>query len=173
MIGAKLVVMKALGWLRAVPWQAWAILALCVAVWTYGAWRYTQGARAVQTRWDAAEALHAAAAAVRAEEVRIIEARWQADYTAAIGRLLKEQDDANKTHAAVVAGLRAGTERLRQRFRCPSGALPAAPGTPGGRDGADGAGFTVADAEVALGIARDGDTAIRRLKACQDILRAR
>lgn len=61
---------------------------------------------------------------------------------------------------------------LRQRFTCPpGGGVPgASPTTPGG-DGAGQGGFTAEDAAIAIGIAADGDRAIRQLAACQDALR--
>lgn len=160
------------GWLTGLPWQVWAGLALCVALWGFGHWRYNAGQDEVQTRWDAAEVAHKALYDEMAAQARVDEARWRADYDAAVSRLTKENDDAAAEHDRVVAGLRAGTVRLRSRFRCPTGGVPGAPGTAGGGDAAGGAGFDEADAAVALGIARDGDAAIRQLTACQSLLRS-
>jgi hypothetical protein len=73
----------------------------------------------------------------------------------------QEQADAQHSLEDLRRQLRAGTLRLRERFAC---AVPAATGPAalaGGADGATGTGFTAADADLALGIAAAGDTAIR------------
>ena len=67
--------------------------------------------------------------------------------------------------------LRAGTERLRQRFVCgvPTAAGPAS--IAGGTDDPARTGFTDADADVALGIAADGDAAVRERNLAVEIAR--
>jgi hypothetical protein len=160
------------GWIRKVPWQAWAGLALAgllLATWVHGR---AAGSASVQARWDASEARHAAEYARLADAARQVEARHRADYAAAAARFNQENADALAERDAVIADLRAGTVRLRERFRCPAPRLPGTPAGAAGSDGADGGGFTVEDAAVALRIASDGDTAIRRLTACQAIVRA-
>ncbi len=159
-------------WLKSVPWQAWAALALCVALWAFGHWRYNAGQAEVQTRWDAAEAVHAANAKAAREAAAIIEARMRADYAAAAARFNKENADALAERDAVIASLRAGTVRVRDRFRCPTPRLPeAAPGS-GGSDGAGGGGLLPEDAEFLLQFAAEADAAARRLTACQAIIRS-
>jgi hypothetical protein len=159
-------------WLRAVPWQAWALLALCGLLWAFGHWRYNAGQAEVQSRWDAAEAVHAANAKAAKDAAAIIETRMRADYAAAAARFNKENADALAERDAVIAGLRAGTVRVRERFRCPPARLPeAAPGS-GGSDGAGEGGLLPEDAGFLLRLAGEADTAARRLTACQAIIRS-
>lgn len=72
--------------------------------------------------------------------------------------------DADAAKDRLIADLRTGNRQLQHRFTCPT-SLPAA--ATGAGDGQAPAGFTAADAEVAFGIAADGDDAIRDLTACQ------
>jgi prophage endopeptidase len=94
----------------------------------------------------------------------------QAEAIAQIGfRYEREKADALEAQDSVIADLRAGTVRLRDRFRTCPGVPKAAAGTgvdPGEAD----AGFNQTDAETAFGIAGDGDTGIVQLTACQAIL---
>lgn len=47
--------------LKAIPWWGYALVALFVAVWLFGSWRYNAGQASTQARWDAAVAAQAAA----------------------------------------------------------------------------------------------------------------
>ena len=87
--------------LKRIPWQAWALLALCALLWAFGHWRYNAGADAVQARWDAQEAAYALQRAEAAIEARNVEARHRAEYRAIADRFLREQADADKEHAAL------------------------------------------------------------------------
>lgn len=159
-------------WLRSVPWQVWAALGLCVALWAFGHWRYNAGQAEVQTRWDAAEAVHEANAKAAREAAAITEARYRADYAAAAAKFNQENADALAERDAVIAGLRAGTVRLRERFKCPPASLPGTSPGAGGSDGASGGGLLDEDAEFLVRFAGEADTAARRLTACQAILRS-
>lgn len=161
----------ALAWLARLPWQVWAVAALCVALWAFGHWRYSEGRAEVQARWDAAEAVHAANAKAALEAAAINEARHRAEYAAAAARFNQENADALAERDAVIAGLRAGTVRLRERFRCPPPGVSPAPADPEGSAGAGGGGLLDEDAVFLVRFAGEADTAARRLTACQAILR--
>ena len=157
-------------WLRRVPWQVWALLALTLAVVAYGQWSYGRGQDEVQARWDAQEAAYALQRAEAAIEARNVEARHRAEYRAIADRFLKEQADAEQAHAGVIAGLRAGTLRVRQRLTC-----PAMPGTAADSTGAAETGergLQPADAELALGIAARADAVARQLNALIEAVKA-
>lgn len=157
---------KAVGFLRAVPWWLYAILAIVLitgAVWLHGR---SAGAEGVQARWDAQEAVYARQRAEADYAARKTEERHRAEYRAIADRFLKEQADAQIEADRVIADLRAGTLRLRQRFTCPATAgMPGAAADSGGADEASPRGFGVEDAGVALGIARDADAIARQLNA--------
>lgn len=163
-----------LGWLRKVPWRVWAALALAVAVWwtvdAYGDRRATEAAATVQARWDAQEDAYARQRAEATIAARKVEQRHRAEYRAIAERFLKEQADADKDHANTLARLRAGQLRVRERFTCPS--VPGAAGDPGRADAADQRGLGTEDAAALIGIAAEGDRAIRRLRALQEAVRA-
>jgi len=169
-ITAPLWALKALGFLRAVPWQAWALAALCALVLALR-WHWIGvGEDRVQTAWDQQEAVYAAEREAAELAARNTEARHRAEYKAIAGRFLAEQEKADEEHAAVVAGLRAGSIRVRERLTCPR--VPDAAGSAEGTDGAGPRGFTERDAEVALGIAARADEIARRLNALQEAVRA-
>jgi len=162
--------------LTSIPWQVWAGLLLAGLLvgshLSYGSSRYDAGAASVQADWDKEKAKTRAAIEEAERQVAVVEKRMRDEYAAAADRFLKEQENAKLQHDATVTGLLAGTERLRRSFRCPAPGVPGASAGPTGSDDPDGAGFDAADAVVAFGIARDGDTAIRRLTLCQDVLRS-
>ena len=97
----------------------------------------------------------------QSERMRAVE-RAQAERTAHTAALAaQEQARADQELDTLRQRLRAGTERVRDRFVCE---VPAAADTAtaaGSTDGSTHTGFTDADADVALGIAADGDAAIR------------
>lgn len=156
--------------LASVPGWVWGLVlaALIVA----GAWLHGSMSKDAewQARWNAQEAAYAAERKAAEEAARKTEERHRAEYKAIAGRLLALQEKADEEHAAVVAGLRAGTIRVRERLTCPR--VPEAAGSAQGTDGAGPRGFTPEDAAVALGIARDADEIARRLNALQEAVRA-
>lgn len=157
-------------WLAGLPWQALAAIAACVVLLALR-WHWIGvGEDRVQARWDAAEARHTAAAAVRAAEVRTIEARWRSDFDAAVARLTKENTDALAERDRLLADLRAGNVRLRDKFRCPDRRLPGATGPAAGSDGAEGGVLSVEDQEFLVRLGAEADDVARQLTACQTIL---
>lgn len=161
--------------LKAIPLRVWAGIAL-LAVLAVGTaalrshWISVGEAR-VQAKWDAATVKAIAEHAKRVEEVRLQEQAEAARQTAIAWNLFQENQNAQAEIDRLRRDLAAGTVRVRERFRCPSpGRVPEAADAASGGDAADAAGFTEADAGIALGIAARGDEAIRRLTACQAIL---
>lgn len=160
-----------LAWLRRVPTWAWAALAAVVLLAGAYRWAYSRGAESVQAEWDAERTALALQAEAQKAEAAAKEAKDAAAFAVLADNLRKENEDAKRNANAIIADLRRGTIRLRDRFTCPR-AMPQAAGSPAGSDEAGQSGFTVADAETAIRIASDGDAAIRQLTACQAILSA-
>lgn len=151
--------------LRAWRWRWQLLLALALA--THGitlhrlqTLQHTATQRELQLRQQALAQSERMRAAERAQAERTA-------HTAAIAA--QEQARADQELDTLRQRLRAGTERLRERFGCevPAAADPAAPA--GGTDGSTRTGFTDADADVALGIAADGDAAVRERNLAIDI----
>lgn len=152
-----------LGWLRRIPWQAWALVALCGLVLAYGHWRYSAGQADVQARWDAQEAAYALQRAEAALAARKAEERHRAEYRAIAERFLAEQKKADEKHKTDIADLRSGALRLRQRFACPS--VAGTPAVPSETAGAGPGGLLPEDAEFLLREAARADEVARRLNA--------
>lgn len=159
-----------LGWLRKVPWQAWACVALALLVLAYGHWRYNAGQADTQARWDAQEAAYAVQRAKAAEAARKTEERHRADLAAAVERLNKGHADAQAETDRLIADLRAGNLRLRDRFKAPACGVPGAPADPGAAPGAGAAYVRVEDQEFLLRVGADADRVVRKLTACQAAL---
>ena len=156
--------------LASVPRWLWGLLAavaLLGGVWLHGYHRADSGWEA---RWDAQQAVYAAERKAAEEAARKTEERHRAEYKAIAGRFLALQEKADEEHAAVVAGLRAGTVRVRQRLTCPR--VPDTAGSAQGTDGAGPRGLSPADAELLLRVGRDADEIARRLNALQEAVRA-
>ena len=154
---------KALGWLSRLPWQVWAgvaALVLVAGVWLHGR---STGADGVQAKWDAAEAAYAQQRAASAIEARKVEERHRAEYRAIAQRFLEEQADAKIQTDRVIAGLRDGSRRVRQRFTCPS--LPGAAADSSGAAEAGPRGLQPEDAEFLVGAAARADEVARQLNA--------
>lgn len=82
-------------------------------------------------------------------------------------RLRVSQEQSDNEQSAVVTGLNDGTIRLQPRLTCVS----QAPAAPSGGDDPPATGLTVSDAVSLIGIAGEGDSAIRQLEACQAYVR--
>lgn len=162
--------------LAAVPLRTWLRLAAVAALVAFALllrWHYIGiGERRVQALWDAASAKQTAATLADTERARAAEQRLAAEQSAIAWRLFQDNHHAKIEIDRLRADLAAGTLRLRQRFACPATRVPATPGTAAGSDGANATGFTAADAGIALGIAADGDRAVRALTACQALLKS-
>lgn len=163
--------------LAAVPLRTWLRLAAVVALVAFALLlrrHYIDvGERRVQALWDAASANQTAATLADTERARAAEQRLSAEQSAIAWRLFQDNYHAQIEIDRLRADLAAGTLRVRQRFACPATRVPATPDATTGSDGANATGFTAADARIALGIAADGDRAIRALTACQAILSAK
>ena len=162
--------LKALAWLKALPWQAWAAVAVAVllaGVWLHGR---ASGAESVRADWDAAEAQYAQQRAASAIEARKVEERHRAEYRAIAQRFLEEQADAKIQTDRVIAGLRAGTVRVRDRFTCPS--LPGAAADSSGVAETGPRGLQPEDAELAIGIGAEADAVARQLNALIEAVKA-
>lgn len=156
--------------LQGIPLRVWAILAavvLLVASGLYFRAHYIGvGESRVQAQWDAREADYALKRAEAAIAARNTEARHRAEYAAIAARFLAEQKEADENHDRVVAGLRAGSIRVRDRLRCPAPAgMPQAPADSGRTAQAGEGGLSVADAEVVLRAGADADAIARQLNA--------
>jgi membrane protein involved in colicin uptake len=155
--------------MKGIPLWVWAVIALVAAGAWYGSSRHDAGL--AEGRVELAAHLEAdkeATAKFNAETVKKDAA--QAEALAQIGfRYEREKADALKAQDSIIADLRAGTVRLRDRFRtCPS--VSQTPAGAGVDNGETDSGFNQTDAATAFGIAGDGDTGIIQLTACQAIL---
>lgn len=153
----------ALGWLSRLPWQVWAgvaALVLVAGVWLHGR---STGADGVQAKWDAAEAAYAQQRAASAIAARDTEARWRAEYKAIAERFLKEQTDAKLETDRVIAGLRSGERRVRDRFTCPS--LPGASADSSGVAETGPRGLQPEDAAAIVRAGAEADEVARQLNA--------
>lgn len=104
------------------------------------------------------------------DEIIALEREHAEKYAAIAGRLVTENENAKAEVDRLLAGLRDGTERLRRRFQCPSGAVPGAPAAAGGSDGAGEGGLRDEDAGFFIREAERADAIARRLTACQNLL---
>lgn len=152
----------------AILWFAWAKID------AYGDRREAAGENRVQAAWDASVVRGERELAAAERRVREQEKTRQSAYDAAAKALTEERDRAIQERDAAVAGLRDGTLRVRDRFRCPGPAatpvVPGLAGTPGGSDAAGGGGLSPADAEFLLRIGAEADDVVRRLTTCQRLL---
>lgn len=119
----------------------------------------------LQDKQAAAELASAQQALAHQIEIGKLERAYSEQLTALSGQLIEDNENAKNDVDKLLVGLRDGTERLRRRFQCPQ--VPGDSTASSGSSEGTTAGFGVADAEVAFGIARDGDSAIRQLTACQ------
>lgn len=153
----------ALGWLSRLPWQVWAgvaALVLVAGVWLHGR---ASGAESVRADWDAQEAVYAKQRAASAIEARKVEERHRAEYRAIAQRFLEEQADAKIQTDRVIAGLRNGSVRVRDRFTCPR--LPGTSADSSGVAETGPRGLQPEDAGTAIGIAARADEVARQLNA--------
>lgn len=167
----KLLAGRLLAFLRSLPWQAWACAALAILlIYLRSHWIGVGEAR-VQADFDQYKARQQANADKAKADALGKEQAQRADFAAIQSKLVLENADAHAQIDRLSADLAAGRVWLRARFTCRP-ILPATAASAGGSEQAGEAGFTVSDADVALGIASDGDAAIRQLTACQSILKS-
>jgi hypothetical protein len=160
-----------LAWLRRVPMWAWAALAAVVLLVGAYRWAYHRGAESVQSEWDAERAQNKLAADAQKAEAAAKEAKDAAAF-AMIADNLRKQNETDKRDAdRTIADLRAGRERLRDKFTCPR-TVPGAAASAGRSDEASEGGLSGQDAEFLVRFASEADTVANRLTACQSILQA-
>lgn len=156
--------------LKRIPWQAYALLALCALLWAFGHWRYNAGQAEVQARWDAQEAVYAVQRAKAAEDARKVEERHRAEYRAIADRFLKDAENAKLETDRVIAGLRSGNVRVRQRLTCPS--LPGAAADSTGVAETGPRGLQPEDAAAIVGAGAEADAVARQLNALIEAVKA-
>lgn len=145
-----------------------AAFLIIAGVWYYGHTRYEAGTSKGVKEVAALKKANAAEAAKQAVAAQAKEAQQAANTAAAERQMLTDNDNANKKLIADIAALRSGNLRLQRRFQCPAVSIASAGA--GEPNAPRATGFTEQDAETALGIASEGDTAIRQLHALQAVL---
>lgn len=156
--------------LRAVPWQIWATIAVVAAIWLTKTVSFNAGVDVTNAEWqarfDRANA-EADRKAREAEQAHVNEVDRIAQ------NLIEERNRGFQERDQVIADLRAGALRLRPRFQCPARQQAAPAGTAAaGSDGGAQAGLSGADAEFLVREASRADEVARQLTACQAVIRA-
>lgn len=96
------------------------------------------------------------------------DAEW-AQYTNKLrGDYARENELAIQKRDAIIADLRSGNLRLRDKFRCPTVSTPA--GSSGGSNDSETAGLQNEDAEFLVREADRADAVVRQLTLAQDII---
>lgn len=154
--------------LKRIPWQLWAIVLVALAIWSYGHLRYRAGVGAERARWEAA----AAQERIQAEQAaRAIEQRHAQELSKITTGLIAERNKGYEERDATIAGLRAGSLRLRDKFRCPAETAGAGPTAAGG-DAAERTVLSREDQEFLVRLGSEADDVVRQLTACQGVVRA-
>lgn len=148
--------------LRGLPWQAWALVALLAAGWYYGHLRYNAGQADVQGDFDAYKAQVIAATEKSRQKAAQAESAQRDAFANIDTQYAKDKTDAIAKKDAVIAGLRAGTIRLRNEWACPT-RLPDATSATGEPDGS--AELRNASAGRIIGAGADADAQVRGLQA--------
>ena len=136
---------------------------------------YARGFTASETQWALREARRTAqeaSAAVTLSESRRQREAGTASAVAAIDRHYQEEiSHANEENQRMQRALATGAVRVRIAARCDAArGLPAPAAGTGLGDGSQTAELDPAAASALEGIASDGDTAIRQLNACQQLV---
>lgn len=166
--------MIALAWafLKGVSLRTWLLIGGVVAVVVLGlalrAHWIGVGEDLVQARWDAQEAVYARQRAEAITAARVLEERHRAELKAVADRFQAEQRKADEDHDRVVAGLRAGTVRVRERFTCPR--VSGASADTRRADAEAPRGLGTEDAAAILGTGRTADRCAEQLNALIDLL---
>lgn len=106
------------GWLKAVPWQAWAALALLILGWRYGELRADQRERDVRAEYAAAQA---EADRKFAEQARRLAGASRRIADASIRLAATASTDTRTETAAAVGKVRDATRKMVVPVGCPVG----------------------------------------------------
>lgn len=136
---------------------------------------YRHGVNTTDTAWQAKwdkQAAQLATARADAERLARQAERDSAQAMATIDNAYQQgKADAKAEYDRVIADLRAGNVRLRERFKCPAANdLPGAGTSTGGSDAAEARGLQRDDAEFLIREAERADAVVRQLQACQAIV---
>ena len=113
---------------------------------------------------------HALALVARYEHVLQLERSETKKYQDIAAQYEQDKQRLENEKDAVIANLRAGNVRLRQRFTCPTSVSSATP-TSGERDGGEGRGLLEQDAEFLVRFAAEADARVKQLQSCQAVLK--
>lgn len=147
--------------LKRMPWQAWALVFVLIALWGVHRHGYNAGRDDYKAKVQAATQ-KAEQAARKAEQVQ------RDAFSALAAKVEKDKADAEANQAAVVADLRAGNLKLRREWR---GCLSGSPGSAQGSDGEAGVRETGAASLVRVG--NDADNQVTGLQEALRICQGR
>ena len=157
-------------WFR--PWMAWAAavaaLALLLGLQSIRLADAERDVAAEKAAHAETRRLHAVALAKAISDARTTENQLRADLEAQQDAAAKEKEIAKSREDALVESVRAGNRRLSIAAVCPGSGGPGlrAPAAGGGGPGQARADIDPAAGIALIGIARDGDEAIRERNAC-------
>lgn len=160
MTGAAL--LKLIGGVRAAVFACLLLVASAFLIWQTVALNRTQAA------FDAHLLADKAATATAQEVARATEQAWSEAHYNAVYTLEKQRIKREAKTNSTIAGLRAGTLRVRNRFTCQAVPGAAAPTT--GGDDAQGSGLRPEDAEFLVRESDRADDYTEQLAACQAVV---
>ena len=120
-----------LGLLKIVPKQAWLVLAVIAAILFYGHLRYNAGEAKAKAELVAYKAAVQKAVAIRLTQNKLKEAEDKRVFAEIAKKYEQDKLDAQAKSDAVIAGLRAGTIKLRKQWQGCSVPTKAADGSSG------------------------------------------
>jgi hypothetical protein len=153
--------------LRRVPVAVWAGLAMFVFLVGFGAYAYRKG---VTVERDRQERKAQAAAFAWAIERGAIEKKQRGELAQVAEDFRRANDAAIAERDTLIAELRGGSVRLRERFTCPPRVSRDSTAAAGSHEAPQG-GLSGADAEFLIRLASEADEAAKQLTACQDTIR--
>ena len=156
--------------LRTIPWEVYVGLALGIGLIWFANWRFDAGYNQANGEWQTKMETHQRAATERA---RMAEQAHVKEIDKIAQNLIEERNRGYQERDKVIADLRAGSVRLRDRFKCStrpavSSSGPASAGSDGGTQG----GLSDNDAEFFVREASRADEVVRQLTACQAVIRS-
>lgn len=156
--------LKAIGaFLRGLPWQVYAGLAVLALLWGIHAHGVHAGRAEVQAKLDAHLSADRGAEAVAKQRARLEEQRQRLAFAAIGAQHQEDLKDAIAKERTVADGLRRGALRLRPHWTCPAGDLPGAAGRAGPADA--GADLRAAAAGRIVRIGAEADATVKALQA--------